>query len=61
MSSFYYLGVGVFSLAAAIYNFEIGSRGNDYTVTSTDVDVDGNQIEGSKIFQIGRASCRERV
>ena len=52
MSSFYYLGVGVFSLAAAIYNFEIGSRGNDYTVTSTDVDVDGNQIEGSKIFPI---------
>ena len=52
MSSFYYLGVGVFSLAAAIYNFEIGSRGNDYAVTSTDVDVDGNQIEGSKIFPI---------
>ena len=30
MSSFYYLGVGVFSLAAGIDNFEIGSRGNDY-------------------------------
>ena len=50
MSSFYYLGVGVFSLAAGIYNFEIGSRGNDYTVTSTEVDETGNITEGSNIF-----------
>ena len=50
MSSFYYLGVGVFSLTAGIDNFEIGSLGNDYTVTSTEVDETGNITNGSNIF-----------
>lgn len=44
MSSFYYLGVGVVSLAMSIYNFEIGSKGNDVKTT------DAEGLEASNIF-----------
>ena len=54
MSSFCCLGVGVFSLAGRIDNFEIGSRGNNYTVTSTEVDETGNITNGSNIFQLSQ-------
>ena len=35
MSSFYYLGVGVVSLAISIYNFEISSKGNGVKTTDS--------------------------
>lgn len=44
MSSFYYLGVGVVSLAISIYNFEISSKGNGVKTT------DSAGLDASNIF-----------
>lgn len=44
MSSFYYLGVGVVSLAISIYNFEVSSKGNGVKTT------DAAGLDASNIF-----------
>ena len=47
MSSFYYLGIGVVSLAMTIYNFEKASQTGDYTLLkkTDEKDANGNSRE----------------
>ena len=44
MSSFYYLGIGVFSLAMTIYNFEKASQIGDYTLLKNQTQIETRNI-----------------